>query len=860
VYAERLWLQEHGKLAEGEAVQPTKEEAAALLKTLDAQARMEKIRLDNWSEFCCADTSLVAVRRQTRMDLETLGNAYWEILRNVAGELALIVHVPGFTVRLLPLDPTPVPVEMRVKVSPISYQTIQITRCFRRYVQVVEGMPPVYFKELGDPRVVSRKTGKVFESVEALQREDEADQPATEILHFKVHSPRSAYGVPRWMGTLLEVLGSRQAAEVNFFYFQNKSVPPLALLVSGGRLSQSSVPRIERFIEEHVKGKKNFHKILIIEAESTRTASNERAGRISLEFHPLTSAQQTDALFQHYDERNIDKIGAAFRLPRLLRGDIRDFNRSCYSEDTETLTEHGWKRVDDIGEGERIAVYDQKRGCIEYAVPAAKLVYEVDEELLHFRNAHVDVLVTGNHRMLVRPCNTKRPSWKICRADEIQYSRFQFRVAAEPDTWKSEAPESITLPRCCQIQRGHNHTPIAMSDWLEFLGYFVSEGGLVLTDHPAAPYLVYIDQKKPAPLDKMRACLDRIGWKYSVQVKPCGTTHLLLSNRCLRKWLAENCGSYSQSRRIPPEYLRLSKEQISILFNALMLGDGSIDPRDGRACGYYSTTSPILAGQVQQICLQLGLRAHVSPHGDGYRVNIADYRTSQLRRSTDVRRVPYQGRVYCFSVPSHGLFVTRRNGKPVIHGNTALAALHFAEEQIFQPERQEFDFLINRKILADMGIRFWRFCSNAPVTRDPQVMAETVKNLVTANVLTPEEGRRLAGDVFNIEFRAIRAPWVKQPIPLTLAGFPVESDKQTEMLHSSVPSQMTTPAARPDGPGAPAPSTAVIEDVGADAHERFLRLKPEQMERDVIYVPDEELASWLEPEPAPPDSQEDADA
>jgi capsid portal protein len=315
------------------------------------------------------------------------------------------------------------------------------------------------------------------------------------------------------------VLGSRQAAEVNFFYFQNKSVPPLALLVSGGRLSQSSVPRIERFIEEHVKGKKNFHKILIIEAESTRTASNERAGRISLEFHPLTSAQQTDALFQHYDERNIDKIGAAFRLPRLLRGDIRDFNRS-----------------------------------------------------------------------------------------------------------------------------------------------------------------------------------------------------------------------------------------------------------------------------------------------------------------------------------------------------TALAALHFAEEQIFQPERQEFDFLINRKILADMGIRFWRFCSNAPVTRDPQVMAETVKNLVTANVLTPEEGRRLAGDVFNIEFRAIRAPWVKQPIPLTLAGFPVESDKQTEMLHSSVPSQTTVPAAQA-GQHAPVAQdpAAAIEDVGADAHDRFLRLKPEQMERDVIYVPDEELASWLEPEPTA-DGQEGADA
>ncbi len=718
VYAERLWLQEHGKLGEGEAVPPTKEQAAALLKTLDAQAHMEKIRLDNWSEFCCADTSLVAVRRQTRMDLETLGNAYWEILRNVAGELALIVHVPGFTVRLLPLDPTPVQVEMRVKVSPISYQTIQITRCFRRYVQVVEGMSPVYFKELGDPRVVSRKTGKVFESLEAMQREDETDQPATEILHFKVHSPRSAYGVPRWMGTLLEVLGSRQAAEVNFFYFQNKSVPPLALLVSGGRLSQSSVPRIERFIEEHVKGKKNFHKILIIEAESTRTASNERAGRISLEFHPLTSAQQTDALFQHYDERNIDKIGAAFRLPRLLRGDIRDFNRSCYSKDTETLTEHGWKRVDDIGEGERIAVYDRTADRIEYAVPAAKLVYDVAEELVHFQNEHVDVLVTGNHRMLVRPCDQGDAPWQICRADEIPWSRFEFRVAAEPEA--------------------------ALSAW----------------------------------------------------ALPSGAIAAL----------------------------------------------------------------PGVADELQQRCIADGLHVRLDAQGERVLVHIEDRRTVQVCSATDVRRVPYQGRVYCFSVPSHGLFVTRRNGKPVIHGNTALAALHFAEEQIFQPERQEFDFLINRKILADMGIRFWRFCSNAPVTRDPQIMAETVKNLVTANVLTPEEGRRLAGDVFNIEFRAIRAPWVKQPIPLTLAGFPVESDKQTEMLHSSVPSQTAAPTGRPGQDASVAHAAgAVVEDVGADAHERFLRLKPEQMERDVIYVPDEELASWLEPEPTA-DGQEDADA
>jgi hypothetical protein len=35
--------------------------------------------------------------------------------------------------------------------------------------------------------------------------------------------------------------------------------------------------------------------------------------------------------------------------------------------------------------------------------------------------------------------------------------------------------------------------------------------------------------------------------------------------------------------------------------------------------------------------------------------------------------------------------------------------------QVFQPEREEFDFVVNRKLLNDMGIRFWRFRSNSPV-------------------------------------------------------------------------------------------------------------------------------------------------
>jgi PBSX family phage portal protein len=529
IYIERLKLKEDPRRRDDPDVRalsttPTPEEVAARKREVAELMRMERSRLENFFEYCCVDSSFVTLRRRMRLDLELLGNGYWEVLRNGAGEIVQFVYVPGFTVRLLPLDPELVEINHKVKISDLAFDTVKVRCRFRRYVQVFEA-ETVFFKEFGDPRVVSRKTGRVHPSVEALVAVDPSDGPATEILHFRVHNPRSAYGVPRWIGNLLAVLGSRQAEEVNFLYFENKSVPPLALLVSGGRLSAQSIPRIEDFIENHIRGKRNFHKILILEAEPSGAGGNiEHTGRLKIELRPLTAAQYSDALFQSYDERNIDKVGQSFRLPRMLRGDIRDFNRS-----------------------------------------------------------------------------------------------------------------------------------------------------------------------------------------------------------------------------------------------------------------------------------------------------------------------------------------------------TADAALHFAESQVFEPERQEFDFIINRKLLAEMGIRFWRFVSRSPVNRDPATMTEIIRGLVNANVLTPEEGRQLAGEVFNREFKKISAPWVKQPVALTLAGVPVGPDEQSPLVGPEVPSGKPAPGPLVP-PGATKRRRAPASDLAAEAarlvqirdalraaegragKQAFEESKRGELETEVVHVPAEELRSWFEPE------------
>lgn len=326
IHLERLEARDRGQIVPN--LIPTEDEITARIADVRRRMAIERYRTTAFFDACTIEESLTSLRRRTRQDLEVTGNAYWEILRDSNGKVAQFSYLPVATMRLTRQGTDFVDIVVPRRFSPITVVREKRKRRFRKFVQVIEGTTSVvYFKELGDPRVMSSKTGKYYSTDLAMRNEEgEGVRVATEVYHFRIASSGSPYGVPRWIGSLLSVMGTRHAEEVNFLYFENKSVPPMALLVSGGRVSSDSVDRIRSFIDVEIKGKKNFHKVLIIEAESPGESDNN--GKVKIELRPLTQAQQQDALFQKYDERNADKVGIMFRLPRMLRGDVRDFNRS----------------------------------------------------------------------------------------------------------------------------------------------------------------------------------------------------------------------------------------------------------------------------------------------------------------------------------------------------------------------------------------------------------------------------------------------------------------------------------------------------------------------------------------------------
>jgi capsid portal protein len=160
----------------GPATTPTPEEVSARLDELKRLARAEKGRLEAFFDFCCFDHSFVDLRRRTRQDLEVTGNAYWEVLRDGKGDLARFVHVPSYTVRLMPIDREPTDVRERVRVSPITFEELTARRRLRRYIQI-QGTERVYFKSFGDLRAVSRSTGRVFVDVATMKAANPDDAP-----------------------------------------------------------------------------------------------------------------------------------------------------------------------------------------------------------------------------------------------------------------------------------------------------------------------------------------------------------------------------------------------------------------------------------------------------------------------------------------------------------------------------------------------------------------------------------------------------------------------------------------------------------------------------------------------------------
>ncbi|MCK5019275.1 MAG: phage portal protein [Candidatus Peribacteraceae bacterium] len=301
----------------------------------EKEINKEEVMLSTMFKYICQDISFTECRKKLRRDLELTGNSYMEVIRNKDGSISELNHIPSYMMRLVKADEKFTEYTMNV-VRPdknFSIETIKRRKKFRKYVQLdSNSQPVVYFKEYGDPRQIRKDDGEVSKG-------KFSNKTANELIHFRIYSPKSNYGIPRYIGRIVSIYGSRKSEEINYFTLDN-NIPSAFIMVENGSLSEGSIQRLNQLIEAQVSGNPNFSKFVILEAEADM---NEilpgQVGASKMTIKSMVETQRTDQMFQDYDLNNQNKIRQAFRLPPIFVGRAEDYTRATAFESRKLADE-----------------------------------------------------------------------------------------------------------------------------------------------------------------------------------------------------------------------------------------------------------------------------------------------------------------------------------------------------------------------------------------------------------------------------------------------------------------------------------------------------------------------------------------
>lgn len=355
----------------------------------------------------------------------------------------------------------------------------------------------------------------------------------------------------------------------------------------------------------------------------------------------------------------------------------------CHADDTEVLTNDGWKLFKDVKLGELVYTLNPESWNIEINSVQQLHKYDFNGELYHYKCQGVDQLVTDNHKLYIGPNylnNTDPTKWSLQEVKNIDKKHFSMK---KDGNWHG----AHILAH--EMEDGRK---ISMNVWLEFLGYYLSEGSVTYAKKAYTlsngeirhcnRYEVSISQKKLDNIPIFQQLLDKLPFNIK---------------RNSQGWVIYDKGLWSElykfgkcHQKFIPEYVwDCSQDQLNILFNALMLGDGSI----GNGKENYYTSSERLAGDMQRLSLLCGFAAdlHVfdrtnTKNTKGYNYNHKEYNLGIIR--SFVRPAPkggwipekqhYKGYVYCVGINNHIVYV-RRNGKTCWSGNSWCKVVNIPE-------------------------------------------------------------------------------------------------------------------------------------------------------------------------------------
>lgn len=591
--------------------------------------------------------------------------------------------------------------------------------------------------------------------------------PFDECVVLQDHSPLSRWegyaisiAIAEWLDTYESLVRSRLAQ------FKNGAVPNIHVAL-GETYSDPDEAFLARFYAKwfsRFQGENNAGLPLItgpdIEIKSI--------GQISPE------------LFLQGDENISVHVLAAYGVPKTVVG-INDSmtygsvlavqGQFPQDDQTECLTSAGWKKHTKLTMNSRIACYEPASGTIIYRKPQRIMRVNYDGEMCRWQNRYVDILATPDHRMYVRKGFGKnRQPWGVGRIGDLTASptaEYKLKIAAiaacdEPApvaiVGERQRSDRVHNPKGCSNNLAElSCSEIDPKTWMEFLGWFLSEG--CITNRGNGDN-VYVSQLADSPFfAQIEDCLWRTGFRWHRSPNPdCRSWSCSGRRNGLATYLKKSCyvqiddltpdHYQSHTKKIPDFVKSWPAEYLELLLRTIAAGDGNKKWQGDWNCIY--TTSLQLADDVQEIAVKCGYRCRrifckggpciiggvASQRRNSWKVyvNKDDEVTVKPKHRS---KVHYKGVVWCVQVET-GMFITRRNGLAHVTGNC-----HFR----INPMLTYYGQVMTEKVIRrsgkayEDGVLHW----HDRVPNDPVQLNADIQTDVAVGSLVPNEVRTLRG-------------------------------------------------------------------------------------------------------------------
>jgi hypothetical protein len=350
----------------------------------------------------------------------------------------------------------------------------------------------------------------------------------------------------------------------------------------------------------------------------------------------------------------------------------------CYAADTEVLTTAGWKTHQQITLEDEVACFDLKTHTLSYQCPIQQWEYDYAGPMFRFSSKSFDALVTPNHRMVVSQIwRDKHPMRGTGYGRPMKYQDGWGFVEAQ------ELASSLVMPWASGMADATEDIETIQGfdadNLLRYLGWWISEGSVISTGLSICQAVGPLQRYMEDTLRRMGLFYKATVTNYNPQEQPMWSARLYKRmHPTLTDWVVAECGAGAENKHLPQMVWGLSLRQKQVLLDALVDGDGH-RPLARPDTASYVSTSRQLADEIQRLAIEIGYPAIVAwqpgalPHHlNRYTVYIG--RPQRQRISLRMNRhrsiVEYTGKVYCLTVPT-GAYVTRRNGKMCIAGNSS---------------------------------------------------------------------------------------------------------------------------------------------------------------------------------------------